>query len=180
MEQRYKSACTSVNAGCKIPRIAKVIARPYRVRPRPIMVLDYGGGRYDTATEYLKQFNIINYIYDPFNRSTEENEKALSKTDYHMAVCSNVLNVIMEPEVRQEVLQNCWNHLMNYGVLCITVYEGDKSGVLKTNDKRNSCQLNRKLADYLPEVCKVFGSGNVFRRTNYGVSYIVAIKQEEK
>lgn len=178
MEQRYKSACTSVNAGCKIPRLARAVAWPGHRREKPVMVLDYGGGKYDTATRFLEKYNIINHIYDPFNRSPEENERALSKTDYDVVMLSNVLNVIMEPEIRKEVLTNCWNHLRNYGGLFIKIYEGDKSGILKVNEKKNSCQLNRELEDYIPEVQEVFKDGDVFRTSNDGVPFIWAQKRE--
>ncbi len=39
--------------------------------------LDYGGGKYDRGTIYLKDFNIENFIYDPFNRSEKHNIEIL-------------------------------------------------------------------------------------------------------
>ena len=36
--------------------------------------LDIGGGKYDTATDYLENFGVENLIYDPYNRDEEWNK----------------------------------------------------------------------------------------------------------
>lgn len=171
--QKYKSACTSVNAKCKVPRLAKVLPEWLEGAST---VLDYGGGKYDTATDYLWGFRIMNHIYDPFNRDQYENIRAMVREGYDAAMLSNVLNVIMEPEIRMEAIVRVWEHLKVGGILFVNVYEGDKSGILKVNEKRNSCQLNRRLKEYLPEIRIVFGDSTCIKRTK-GVEYIYARKE---
>ena len=77
-KQKYASACTSVN-NKKVTALSRVIAAKYRGTGWD--VLDYGGGKYDTVTEFLKEQHIHNHIYDPYNRSAEENDESLSKKD---------------------------------------------------------------------------------------------------
>ena len=39
--------------------------------PAGSLIIDYGGGRYDHAIEYLKKQDVICAVYDPFNRTKE-------------------------------------------------------------------------------------------------------------
>lgn len=176
MVQKYKSASTSVNSKCKVPRLAKVLPEWME---EGCTILDYGGGKYNTATDYLLTFQIYNRIYDPFNRGQYENIRAMIRHGYDGAMLSNVLNVIMEPEIREEAIRNIWDRLKLGGLLFVSVYEGDKSGVLKVNEKRNSCQLNKRLKEYLPEVQKIFGEHVHIKRTK-GVEYILAMKDRAR
>ena len=152
-EQKYKSSRTSINR-LKVPRLFHLVSWEAGTKN-----LDYGGGKFDTASVYLKGSGVINNIYDPFNRSEEENLQALQGSPYDTVTLSNVLNVVAEFEVRQEILQRCWDLLRNSGQLYITVYEGKKDGVMTVF--KDSCQLNKKLKDYLPEVQKVFRSAAI-------------------
>lgn len=173
--QKYNSACTSINAGHKVPvasRIAGMLGEPGD------WVLDYGGGRYDSATEYLATVGMTNVIYDPYNRGEEENLRALNKTDYQLATLSNVLNVIMEERIHHYILQDIKDHLCTEGTLIVKIYEGDRSGKIKVDEKRNSCQLNLKTEQYLPEVEKVFGGDNVKQCRMRGTSVILAKKKD--
>ena len=62
LPQEFTSAKTSINKN-KVPALFKLaVFKPDTVN------LDYGGGKFDTATEYLKKFNVTNLIYDPYNR----------------------------------------------------------------------------------------------------------------
>jgi hypothetical protein len=65
-------------------------------------------------------------------------------------------------------------HLAPNGVLYIKIYEGNGSGVMKVNKKKNSCQLNLKTREYLPEVASVFGFRNVRTQWINGIHVIVA------
>lgn len=153
MKQEYTSANTSINKN-KLPAIFKMVSWETHSRN-----LDYGGGKFDNATEWLRdEYDVHNYVYDPFNRSLEHNKSVRysgrSMGGFSTATLSNVLNVIKEPEIRQNVLQDIYNMLAVDGTLYITVYEGDKSN--EGRPTRSGFQLNRKLNDYLPEVQKVF------------------------
>lgn len=172
VEQKYKSASTSI----KKPniRLAKILAKFYATSGDT--VLDYGGGKYDIATDYLTGFGIINIIYDPFNRDEMANQKAMEKMDYDFVMLSNVLNVIAEKSVRLLVIEDARKHLKAGGQLLVKVYEGDGSGILKVNEKRNSCQVNQKIRFYYWEVAAVFGAANTKLLKQDGVPIIVATK----
>ena len=154
MIQKYTSASTSINKN-KVPAIFKKIDW-YR-HGSEVKNLDYGGGKYDTATEYLrKTWSVENFIYDPYNRGKLFNDFTLKQTPYDTATLSNVLNVVLEEEARLFILNHIKTLLKPTGVLHITVYEGSRTGIATVNSKRNICQLNRPLRDYLDEVKKVF------------------------
>lgn len=110
--------------------------------------MDYGGGKFDNLKEYLKkQYDINLYIYDKYNRSPQENEKALSQT-YNLIVCNNVLNTIMEDEIIHEVIHNINSALNEYGMACFYIYECDKSGVGKET-KKDCWQRNEVTEAYI-------------------------------
>jgi len=156
-EQKYNSAITSINSG-KLPAVFSKV----RFEPNTIN-LDYGGGKFDNVAEYLKdKYNVTNLVYDKYNRSSGHNSDVLKQVKENggadTVTCSNVLNVIAEPEIRQEVLRDCKKYLKPNGTCYITVYEGNGSGEGKANDKRQSYQTNMKLDDYIDEVSKVFSN----------------------
>ena len=144
-KQKYSSANTSINSG-KMPRIYSLVRDNIS---DDISVIDYGCGKYFDKYE-LPQ----NYVgYDPYNRPDDD---LLDRT-YDVALCSNVLNVIMEKEVRLDILERLKSLAKQ---VYITIYEGDKSR--KGKMTKNDCyQLNWQRGDYIPELVKVFGFGNV-------------------
>ncbi|MGL4451115.1 MAG: hypothetical protein ACRCTZ_08000, partial [Sarcina sp.] len=70
-EQEYSSKATSRN---QIPQLFKYI----KWQPNTVNG-DIGGGKYNTGSEYLKSLNVNNILYDPFNRTYEENVVALQR-----------------------------------------------------------------------------------------------------
>lgn len=155
-EQKYSSAKTSINSS-KLPAIFSLV----KFEPNTIN-LDFGGGKFDNATEALAQKDVTNLIYDPFNRTREHNTNVISTIRQNggadTVTCSNVLNVIAEEEVRLSVLTNIKKLLRRGGVAYFTVYEGNGEGVGKETSA--GYQLNRKTADYLPEISTVFPSAS--------------------
>lgn len=150
--QEFTSENTSINSK-KLPAIFNMVTfNPGTVN------LDYGGGRFNNAVEYLKQYDVINLVYDPFNRSAEHNQEVIRIIRKHggadTATCSNVLNVIKEPEVRLNVLKNISKLVKSGGTVYITVYEG--KGNNAEGPTKSGYQLNRKTADYLEEIQQVF------------------------
>lgn len=117
-------------------------------------VLDYGGGRYDANTEFMKSKNVFVDVYDPFNRTEQHNKKVIDKyknqkPDY--VVCSNVLNVIKESEIVEDVVRK----IANYKTTSLfVVYEGDKSGKGKVTSK--GYQRNQRKEDYFKLLSKYF------------------------
>lgn len=147
--QEYKSAGTSINSS-RVPALfKKVLWYPNGTN------VDIGGGKFETATEYLAKCGVENLIYDPYNRSESHNKSVILKLAFNRAdtaTLSNVLNVIKEKDKRREVLERArkWAR-MTY----ITVYEGNRSGIGKES-KKGCWQENRRLPDYVPEVQEVF------------------------
>lgn len=158
-DQEYTSAATSINSS-KLPAIFKMV----KFNPGTIN-LDYGGGKFDNATQYLQdEYDVTNLVYDPYNRSSDHNSEVLSIVRNNggadTITCSNVLNVIKEPEARMAVLRNCKNYLKNGGKAYFTVYEGSADGA--EGPTKAGYQLNKKTADYVEEIEKVFS--NVTRK----------------
>ena len=97
------------------------------------VVVDFGGGKFDNAVNYLKDKDVTLLVYDPYNRSAEHNKEVLRILKEHggadAAVNSNVLNVIKEPEAREAVLRNIKKITRRGAPIYITVYEGRGDGV---------------------------------------------------
>ena len=140
MKQKYTSANTSINSK-RLPAIYGNLNLK-----ETGMTIDYGCGK------FFDSYHLPETVkgYDPFNRPDE----AVLGYHYNSAICSNVLNVIMEEDVREEVLTTLANLA---DTVYITVYEGTGSGVGAVT-KKDCYQLNRKKREYLPELKKVFSS----------------------
>lgn len=140
-KQKYKSARTSVCNNGKLPHIYSLVDVTSTGE-----TLDYGCG------QYFDNWHLPPNVkgFDPFNKP----DYKLLDYHYNTALCSNVLNVIAEREVRREVLENL---KCLADIVYITVYDGDKSGIGKEiKTRRNSYQMNRKAKEYLEEICEVF------------------------
>ena len=151
-EQKISSANTSINSS-KLPAIFNMVDfKPGQLN------LDFGGGKFDNATDFLAQKDVESLVYDPYNRPAEHNKAVLKRVRENggadTITLSNVLNVIAEPESRLAVLRNCKKLLKSGGTLYITVYEGTGKGDSK--ETKAGYQLNRKTADYLDEISTVF------------------------
>ena len=116
--------------------------------------LDIGGGRFDEGTDFLAKKGIENHIYDPYARTKEHNDTAISK-DVDSFTLNNVLNVIPSAEERKDVIAFAYKKIPPGGIGVITVYEGDGSGTGKQRefaDGTSTWQENRKLDDYRQEI----------------------------
>lgn len=152
VDQEYDSANTSINS-TKLPAIYNMVNFP-----KGAVVLDYGGGKFDNAVAYLDSIGCKGYVYDPYNRSAEHNREVIKTIRANggadITLCSNVLNVIKEPEARQNVLENIKKLTKPSGKVYITVYEGKGDGA--EGPTKSGYQLNRKTAGYVDEVKEVF------------------------
>jgi len=144
---------------------------------------DVGGGRFDTATRYMRGVaGVRSYVYDT-QLPDSHNARVLSVIQdggADTATVANVLNVIPDPVVRQEVLLIAQNFVKPGGLVTILTWEG-KTGALRQDqirpgdplpgegyvskwkiDKKtgkkvmDSWQENRVADTYLPEVRRVF------------------------
>lgn len=167
-DQEYDSASTSINS-TKLPAIYRMI----KLQPGTVGV-DFGGGKFDNAVEYLRDQDVTLCVYDPYNRSAEHNREVLrtlrANGGADFAINSNVLNVIKEPEARKGVLENIKKITKPGAPIYITVYEG--RGDAKEGVTKSGYQLNRKTADYLEEIQEVFPDakrrGKLIVATNKG------------
>lgn len=152
VDQEYDSAATSINSN-KLPAIYKMVNFN-----EGDVIVDFGGGKFDNAVEYIRDKGATLCVYDPYNRSAEHNKEVLrilrENGGADAAVNSNVLNVIKEPEARKNVLENIARITKSGAPIYITVYEGRGDG--QEGPTKSGYQLNRKTADYLEEVQEVF------------------------
>lgn len=152
VQQEYDSAATSINSN-KLPAIYKMVNFN-----EGDVVVDFGGGKFDNAVEYIRDKGATLVVYDPYNRSAEHNREVLKilreNGGADAAVNSNVLNVIKEPEARKNVLENIARITKPGAPIYITVYEGKGDG--QEGPTKSGYQLNRKTADYLEEIQEVF------------------------
>ena len=152
--QEYTSANTSINSA-KLPAIFSMV----NFKPETIN-LDYGGGKFDNATTALEGKGVTNLIYDPYNRSSGHNKDVIDTVRKNggadTVTCSNVLNVIKEPEARKAAIKNIYSLLKNSGTAYFTVYEGTGKG--NEGPTKSGYQLNKKTGDYVEEISSVFPS----------------------
>lgn len=151
-EQEFTSENTSINKN-KLPAVYRLINIP-----EGSVGIDFGGGKWDTAVEYIRDLGATLCVYDPYNRTAKHNREMLKTLKANggadWAVNSNVLNVIKEPEARQSVLRNISKITKSGAPIYITVYEG--RGDAKEGPTKYGYQLNRKTQDYLEEIQEVF------------------------
>jgi len=133
---------------------ARILAE---MHTKPVRVLDFGGGKYSEAQEFLHEAGFVCEVYDPYNRSYEENLDALEQ-NYDVMMCNNVLNVLTD-----DVLDNVIEDMKSICEMCgitsiiVTVYERDKTGVgLMTGN--STYQRNQKTSDYIEALLKKFSS----------------------
>jgi hypothetical protein len=157
-QQEITSAATSINA--KSPAAAFKLV-DWSGKEGTINA-DIGGGKYDNAAEYLKQFGIENIVYDPFNRSFQHNQEAIKRIrdgQSNTATVFNVLNVIKEPEIRDLKIRQAANAVGKNGTAYFYVYEDPKKQAGLTS---KGWQEFRKIDTYIPEIHKHFS--NVTKR----------------
>ena len=150
ISQGFGSAATSLN------QVASAF-RKIKWKPGTVNV-DIGGGRFDKATDYLKEQGVESMVFDPFNRDSEHNRKVAERVrdeKVDTVTCNNVLNLIDSEQSRANVILQAAKALKEGGTAYFSVYEGDKSGVGRQT-KADSWQNNRPTKDYVGEVEKYF------------------------
>ena len=169
INQEFTSENTSINDS-SAPALFQKIGK--KLKPGTINV-DYGGGKFDSAAEYLAKFDVINLVIDPFNRSSEHNQEVLATLraagGADTATCANVLNVIKERENRMRVLQNIRRCVKPGGTIYFWIHEGGstrdrigrdgtfKKGVkLPSGKTSKGYQLRWYTEEYLDEIRSVF------------------------
>jgi len=138
----------------QVPALFKDVAKLGGWRAGAIN-LDVGGGKFDDGTAYLASLGVTNLVYDPYNRSAEHNARVLAQADalpLATVTCSNVLNVIREPEARSKVIELCarYAHWAATPVLAYfgVYYEPGK----QPGPTRDGWQEHRPLKTYASEI----------------------------
>jgi hypothetical protein len=152
MNQKYSSKDTSIN-------VVNKVYKKYNFKPNTT-ILDYGGGKYDTNTEYMKGKNIEVLVYDKYNRTEEHNREIKEKVKHQnldYIVCSNVLNVIFEDDIIDSILKEISSY--KKAITLIAIYEGNKSGVGTETTK--GYQRNEKVNIYIDKIKKYFNIINI-------------------
>ncbi len=154
--QQYTSAGTSRK---QIPESFKKI--PWKKGTRN---LDIGAGKHDLGTDYLRSKGVENVPFDPYNRSTDVNNAALNTLrngeKFDTVTVANLLNVVQEPEIRDNIIKQAAHSVKPDGKAYFQVYESDRSGVgrqTKTGGSDDNWQNARTLKSYQPDIEKHFG-----------------------
>jgi hypothetical protein len=158
MAQKYTSASTSINS-TKLP---STFNSPLFDTPQNSINVDLGGGRFDNATEALKNRGITNLIIDPYNRTKEfndRNEELARKNPIASVTVNNVLNVIMEPEERENVIKKAKSYLKQGGKAFFLIYY--KTGKQAGETSKGSWQNHMLPKEYVPEIRKYFSTVKV-------------------
>lgn len=115
--------------------------------------LDYGGGRFELGTEYMKEHGITNLVYDVYSRDSKHNIKVIEKiidNEPDTVTLLNVLNVIHSKTERLYVIEDAYSYLKVGGYMLIMVYIG--TGKEPGLSKSKTWQENRDMKSYLPEI----------------------------
>ena len=131
--------------------------------------LDFGGGKWDKATVYLKNnHNCENLVYDPYNRTEEHNKEVANRVQTEgvdSITCLNVLNVIKNKNERYntlyaiKLLTEVSADIGKLPIVIFQVYEGDKTA----NKDIQTCM---KTKEYIPEIQAHFHSWSIKRKGN--------------
>lgn len=159
IKQRFKSAGTSLN------QVAALFKNKH-FHPGKVNI-DIGGGKFDATSNFLRSLGTENYVFDPFNRTEQENtatlEYLMSGKKADTATCANVLNVIDTEAARLNVILETAKAIKSDGTAYFTVYTSDNSGVGRQT-QADSWQNARKTEDYVSEIETYFN--NVERKGN--------------
>ena len=142
IKQRYTSANTCIHS--KLPEIYNLRSEQLKGKK----IIDIGCGKYDNAKLWAEENGATVAMYDKYNRTEQENEDALSRSDYDVAIISNVLNVICEPEIRCDIVRLAVDKA---SLVYITVWE--KNGKGNSGETKPDCwQEDRKISSYVDEI----------------------------
>lgn len=167
MFQEYSSAKSSIK---QIPMGFGIVNKVFGWQPNTVN-LDIGGGKYDLMTEKLKEKNVTNLIYDPYNRSEEENNLVLLQSIpciVDTVTIFNVLNVIKEHENQIEALRLAYKALKCGGYLYVRSTYMNK---LKRSavTKSGTFQHYLTMSDYLLIIREIFPLAQL----KYGLIYSI-------
>lgn len=131
--------------------------------PAGAKVLDFGGGKFDDAKNYLAERKIKCEVYDPYNRTHEENINAIN-AKYDVLLCNNVLNTLTDDVIENVimdmvlVMKHC-----EIAIGYITVYERTRNGIGELTAK-DQYQRNEKTESYIAVLTKYFQTVSIKKK----------------
>jgi hypothetical protein len=154
MIQKYSSEASSMK---QVPAGFKIVDKYFGWKPNTVN-FDIGGGKYDLFSEKLREKNVTNLVYDPYNRTAAHNLMILEHVlafNTDTATIFNVLNVVMECEVQLMILLLAYNGLKRHGQVFVrsTYMNPNKASGLT---KSGTYQHYLKQEDYLKIVKEIF------------------------
>lgn len=162
--QEFNSAKTSRN---QVPGLHSFLIKKGMI-PEGSLILDYGGGKWDKAKEKVESEvpNSTLLVYDPFNRDAKHNKEVTKQIRQNsgadITLLANVLNVIKEPEVRQDVLKKMKRLGGKNSNYYISIHNAERNDEYDEQDgwvgqpTKDGWQNAQPTKFYLPEVQKVF------------------------
>lgn len=155
MMKTYKQLINEYKEGSPDTSTNQIAGALKKINWKPGTInLDFGGGKYETSTDYLrKNHDVINHVYDPYNRSGQHNRQTWVNTKYApTTTIMNVLNVVAEKEERQAIIKKAKRP--GTKTMYITVYE--KRGDGKGEETSKGWQNNMKTEAYMEEIKEIF------------------------
>jgi hypothetical protein len=151
----YDQAITSAKTCRRITAYGTTVIADFY--PAGVTVLDFGGGKFDDAKNYLSDYGIVCEIYDPYNQEFEKNVKVLSKK-YDVLLCNNVLNTLTD-DVLEFVIQDMVLVMKHCKIKTgfVTVYERNKNGKGEITGE-DQYQRNEKTNEYIKPLSKYFNT----------------------
>ncbi len=132
-------------------------------RSRRCVNLDIGGGKYEVATDFLREHGVDNLVDDPSRNAANRRNVAdrLSRRLADTVTCANVLNVIPTARVRQLVIEKAACSLAPWGTAGFQMYDKSRDGL--GEETTDGWQENRVAESYEPEIARWFSGISVRR-----------------
>ncbi len=158
ISQKYTSENTSIN-NIQYPSTVKRVLPLLKAGSK---WADIGGGKFDNVKNLFSEHGSTLWIYDPYNRSEEHNQRVIHNIENGQCdgvMVNNVLNVVLEKDVRMMIIHQAFDVLKKGGHAFFKIYEGNGTGIeVRGSKDSSSYQSNQKASFYIPEIEAVFGS----------------------
>lgn len=151
---------------------------PFKFAPGSVN-FDLGGGKYDKATNRMKELGVENVVFDPANRGFEYNMRSLKRIEElggaDTVTVNNVLNVLKGADIILSVIQQAAECVKPDGQVIFQIYTGNKLGVGgRPASKPDQYQQHKTTDKYVPLIYRYFNK--VYLKGEY----IVAIEPKQQ
>ena len=153
--QKHTSKNTAVNKD-KVPAVFTKVDQHFGWEKGTIN-FDLGGGPFASAVNYLGERGVTSLVYDPYNRTAQENYWVIQQLEQRQAdtvTLSNVLNIIDNEFDLVQTIAFAKEFLKEGGKCYITCYNSGKKG----RSKKDCWQQGEPLDWYIPYVKAEFSN----------------------